>query len=109
MELYKVVAPDIASDEVIITDRAIEHIKAAHPGDYERFSKFFSEAIANPDYILAANKPNRAKLLKEIECEDRKMKLILQIKTSSDPEGYKNSVVTFNSVNLDYKMDFSRW
>lgn len=99
MELYKVVSENISSDEVIITERAVAHIQKEHPGDYEIYSKYFSEIITAPDYILAANKPNRAMLLKEIETEDRKLKLILQIKTSSDPEGYKNSVVTFNSIS----------
>ena len=99
IDFYRAVLSEIASDEVIITERAIEHIKKEHPGDYENYSKYFPEIITAPNYILAANKPNRAMLLKEIEVEERKLKLILQIKTSSEPAEYKNSVVTFNSIS----------
>lgn len=99
MEFYRLFVPDIASDEVIVTDRAIAHIKDKHADDYERFNKFFAEIIAEPDYIFDTSAANRLMLIKEIEFENNKAKLILQIKTSSDPEGYKNSVVTFNSIS----------
>ena len=98
-ELYKIISEDISSDEVIITDRAIEHIKNSHPGDYESFSKYFSEIITEPDYILEANKPNRAVLLKEILIEDKKLKLILRLQTSTDNPEFKNSIVTFQNIS----------
>lgn len=98
-EFYRLFVPDIASDEVIITDRAIAHIKAGHPGDYEIFEKFFAEIVAAPDYIFDTGTSNRLMLIKEIELEDNIAKLILQIRTSSEPEGYKNSIVTFNSIS----------
>ena len=98
-ELYKIISEDISSDEVIITDRAIEHIKQSHPGDYENFSKYFSEIITEPDYILEANKPNRAVLLKEILIEDKKLKLILRLQTSTDNPEFKNSIVTFQNIS----------
>lgn len=97
--LYKIISEDISSDEVIITDRAIEHIKNSHPGDYENFSKYFSEIISAPDYILEANKTNRALLLKEIELENKKLKLILRLQTSADNSEFKNSIVTFQHIS----------
>ena len=97
-ELYSVVTKDIASDDVIITDKQIEHIKERHPNDFELFGKFFAEMIRDPDYILEANKPNTAIVLKEVEFDGRKLKLILRLKTSADPAEYKTSIITFQHI-----------
>ena len=97
--LYKIISENISSDEVIITDRAIEHIKNSHTDDFEHFSRYFSEIIADPDYILEANKPNRALILKEIELENKKLKLILRLQTSADNPEFKNSIVTFQHIS----------
>lgn len=98
LELYRVVTEDISCDEVIITDKQIEHIKDRHPGDLERFAEYMREAIESPDYILEANKPFTALILKEIELDERKLRLILRLKTSTDPAEYKNSIITFQHV-----------
>ncbi|WP_303817365.1 PBECR2 nuclease fold domain-containing protein [Selenomonas ruminantium] len=94
-ELYQVVTADIDSDEVIITDERIEHIALHHPGDYERYKQYMLEAIQCPDYIVEANRPNTALILKEIRIEERVFKLILRLKTSTDPANFKNSIITF--------------
>lgn len=44
-KIYRCVTNDIITDEVIITDRQIQHIKDRHPNDYERFSKYFYEIV----------------------------------------------------------------
>lgn len=93
--IYKCIMEDIVTDEVIITDERIEHIKERHPNDYERFYTYIPKIIHNPDFIIAANKPNTAVLLKEIEERGEKFKLVLRIKVQDDPEDYKNSIVTF--------------
>ena len=64
IEIYKCVTEDIQTDEVIITERQIEHIKERHPSDYERYFSYAQEIIREPDYILEANKPNTAFVLK---------------------------------------------
>ena len=96
--LYSVVTSDIQSDKVIITEERIEHIKERHPNDYERFVKYIPEIIANPDYIIEANKPHTAVILKEIESEGERFKLILRLKVSRDPLEYENSVLSFWSI-----------
>ncbi len=98
IEKYKCVTKDIKTDEVIITDNQIAHIKERHPNDYERYFEYASEIIKNPDYILEANKPNTAFILKHIEDNDKNYQLILRLKTSSDPKEYKNSIITFLKV-----------
>ena len=46
-------------------------------------------------YIVEANRPNTALILKEIKIEERVFKLILRLKTSTDPAKFKNSIITF--------------
>lgn len=93
--IYKCVTEDIVTDEVIITDERITHIKERHPNDYERFYSYIPEIIGNPDYIIEATKPNTAVILKEIEKQGEKFKLVLRLKVKNDPAEYKNSVMTF--------------
>ncbi len=94
-KIYKCILADIADDEVIITDERIQHIQERHPNDYERYCAYIPEIIRNPDYILEASKTNTAVVLKEIEEQGEKFKLILRLKVGSDPRDYKNSIMSF--------------
>ena len=95
---YQCVTKDIKSDEVIITEKQIEHIKERHPNDYERYFRFVRDIISDPDYILEANKPNTAFILKHIVENDKHYQLILRLKTSAEPDNYMNSIITFLRV-----------
>lgn len=99
-EIYKCITDDIVTDEVIITDNQIKHIKERHPNDYERFSQYFKEIVEKPDYILEANKPNTALILKEIIRGNEVFKNVLRLVTSNDNPEYKNSVITFMKIDL---------
>ncbi len=96
--IYHVVTPDIRTDEVVITEEQIAHIKNNHPHDYERFSPYLEQILTQPDYILEANRPNTAMVLKEITKNNERFKLILRLQTSTDPVGFKNSIITFQRV-----------
>lgn len=95
VDIYKCVSEDIVTDVVVITDERVEHIKMRHPNDYERFVDYIPEIIAEPDYILAANKPNTGVLLKEIQGNDERFKLILRLKIEEEPANYSNSILSF--------------
>lgn len=99
IEKYRCVTDDITTDEVIITDTQIQHIMERHPGDYERFFGFFNEIISDPDYIIEANKPNTAILLKEVQIADESFKLVLRLAVSTDNPNYKNSIITFMKID----------
>ena len=100
VEIYRCVTKDITTDEVIITDERIMHIKERHPDDYERYYTYLKEIVEDPDYIIESNKPNTALILKEIEeSEERQFKTVLRLKTSKDSEGFKNSIITFMKIN----------
>lgn len=97
--IYKCVSEDIRTDEVIITDNQIQHIKERHPNDYERFSEFFSEIVEVPDYIIESPKPNTALVLKEIVKADEVFKTVVRLATSGDNPAYKNSIITFMKID----------
>lgn len=98
--IYKCVTEDITTEEVIITDNQINHIKNRHPNDYENFSSYFSDILSDPDFILETNKPNTAFILKQITENDLTVQLILRLQTSQDPKGYKNSIITFLKIDI---------
>ncbi len=97
--IYQCVTDDIITDEVVITEKQIEHIKLRHPNDYERFSQYFKEIVGSPDYIIEANKPNSALILKEIQTNEEQFKAVVRIATSSDNQSYKNSIITFMKID----------
>lgn len=97
-EIYRCITEDIVTDEVIITDERIAHIRERHPNDYERFCSYIPEIIRNPDYIIEANKDNTGVLLKEIGVGEGKFKLVLRIAVKNDPDSYKNSVISFWNI-----------
>ena len=99
VNIYKCVTEDIVSDEVIITDAQVSHIQARHPGVFEKYGKYFEEVVSSPDYILEANKPNTALVLKQIPTENGYTKMALRLHTSADDPSYKNSVITFVEID----------
>ena len=93
-ELYRVVEDDLVSDDVIITEQQILHIEEGHPGDYARLSAYVPQALQEPDYILRGNRPHTALVLKQITTPELTAEVVLRLKVSSDPEEYKNSIIT---------------
>ena len=98
-ELYRVVEQELLTEEVIITEEQILHIEEGHPGDYGRLSAYISQVLQEPDYILRGNRPHTALVLKEISTPDLTAEIILRLKVSSDPEEYKNSIITMWSIS----------
>lgn len=100
--IYKCVTDDITTDEVIITDERISHIKDHHPGHYEIIEPFLQTAIHSPDYILKDTN-NTGLILKQIIENDLRIQMVLRLHTSADTAGYKNSIISA------WKISESRW
>jgi hypothetical protein len=98
IDKYRVVSENIRTDEVVITDERIQHIQERHPDDFERYSKYMQDIVSDPQYILEANKPNTAFLLKEYVDAGERFQLILRLAVEGDTPGYKNSVITFLKI-----------
>ena len=98
-KIYSCITNNIMTNEVIITENQINHIKERHPNDYEKFSKYFNEIVSNPDYIIEANRAYTALILKEIKSENQMFKTIVRLVTPYDNTDYKNSIITFMKIN----------
>lgn len=97
-DIYKCVTEDIITDDVVITDERIRHIQERHPNDFERYYKYMKDIISEPDYIIEANKPNTAFILKSFSNEGEQFRTILRLVTSSDDIKFKNSIITFMRI-----------
>lgn len=97
--IYKCISEDIVTDEVIITNERIQHIKDRHPNDYERFCGYLQEIVEKPQYIIESMKPNTALILNEFTDGKEKFKTVLRLTTSTDDPAFKNSIITFMKIN----------
>ena len=100
-DIYSCVTKDIVTDEVIITDERIQHIKERHPNDFERYSEYIRLAVEQPEFIIEANKnkENSALILKSFTNKKEQFKMILRLLTSTDDPKYKNSIITFMKID----------
>lgn len=107
LDVYSVVAEDICTDEVIMTDERIAHIEDHHPGDYAQFSPYLPEILEAPDYIIRDERPNTAIVLKEIfDAEKQKyVRVALRLATISDRSDHKNSILTLMKIR---KQEYNR-
>lgn len=98
-EIYKCITEDIKTDEVIITDERIQHIKDRHPDDYERFYSYLKDIVEKPKYIIETKKPNTALILKDFRDGSEVFKTVLRLTTSGDNPNFKNSIITFMKID----------
>ena len=97
---YRAVSEQMQTDEAIITNERIRHIKSRHPGVYEKYSRYMPDMVEHPKYILE-NKPNTALLLGQYGEDDEQvlLLLVLRLSVAGDYPGYKNSVITFLRIS----------
>lgn len=96
---FKNITENITTEDVVLTEQEVEHIKKRHPNDYEKYFKYFNEIIENPDYIIRDSMRNTGILLKEIIEKDERFQLILRLHTNEDNPDYKNSIITFFKIS----------
>lgn len=99
-EIYGCISDNIQTEDVIITEERIQHIKDRHPNDYERYYGFLSEIVVQPDYIIETQKPNTALVLKEfVGKEGEIFKTVIRLVVPTDEPNFKNSIITFMRIN----------
>lgn len=93
VNIYKCITEDIVTDEVVITNNQIEHIKERHEDAFENVLANMKEIIEAPDYIIEDRRENTGLIIKKIESNDN-LQMVLRICTSKDMKGYKNSIIS---------------
>lgn len=99
IETYRCVTPDIRTSEVIITDERIAHIKERHPSDYERYARYLTEMIQQPQYILEDPVPATAVILQEFSEAGEHFRLVLKLAIIEGDTVKKNSIITFLKIS----------
>jgi len=85
----------IVTDEVIMTNERIEHVRKKHPGDYEKYIDYIPNVIKNPHYILE-DKDNidTILILKTINEKEKNIQVVIKIHINKEENKY-NSIITF--------------
>ncbi|WP_418962740.1 PBECR2 nuclease fold domain-containing protein [Waltera sp.] len=93
-KIYKCITEDIITEEVIITENQIQHIKDRHPEAYNKVLKNIQETISTPDYIIRDKHAYTGLIIKRIQTEEGFLQIVLRLCTSGDEHGHKNSVIS---------------
>ena len=99
--IYKCIAGDLMTDEVIITDRQAAHSNEDHSSAFEKYGGEIPRILADPDLIFEDKRPFSGLVVGRIRIEGKNLAIALRIRVASDPEGYKNSVITCWDIGED--------
>ena len=80
--IFRCISEDICTDEVIITDNQVKHIKERHPSVYEAFNLCLEEMINFPDY--------KNSIITFMKIDDKEWKRLLRNKKVLLPLAVKN-------------------
>jgi hypothetical protein len=94
LEIYSCITTDFITDEVIITEEQLSHIREKHPEAYQDTLLYVKDVLDDPDYIFKDKKENSGIVVKKIINEEEHSLLVIKIITSKDNKDYKNSVIT---------------
>ena len=97
--IYGCVSTDIKTNEVIITNRQMMHIKERHPEACEQLMEHIKDALEEPDYILADKHENTALVVKRLKIGKTWGQVVLRLCTSTDEPSYKNSVISYWEIS----------
>ena len=98
IQKFKKITDNITTDEVVLTNNQIQHIKEHHPKDYETYCCFIKKIIEEPDYIMCDRHPYTAILIKKFMKYNKNFEIVLRLHTNKDIFGYKNSIITFLKI-----------
>ena len=87
----------IQTDEIIITEERINHIKMRHPEDYSLFNIYGVICVKDPDYIIKDGKHDGTIFMVK-KLEDTNLNVVVRIALETDDKGIMNSVMTFYRI-----------
>ena len=93
MSIYKCISEEYVTEEVIVTEKQLTHIKEQHPEAYNNTIHYIKDVLERPDYIIQDKRPYTGLVIKRIVSKEKNLLLVLRICTSCDNE-YSNSIIT---------------
>ncbi len=93
-EIFRCIAEDIVTEEVVMTDNQLQHILQRHPEVFPAVLDVLRDILRDPDYIIEDKHPYTGLVVKRLETGSESLQVVLRICTSEDQPGYKNSVIS---------------
>lgn len=87
----------IQTDEIIVTNERIDHIKERHPEDYDLFEKYGRESVSAPDLIIKDIK-NKGTVFMVKKLPETNLNVVVRVVLETDDSKLKNSVMTFYRI-----------
>ena len=87
----------ILTDEIIVTNERISHIKERHPEDYYLFEKYGRESVTSPDLIIKDVKHcGTVFMIKKLP--ETNLNVVVRVVLETDDSNLKNSIMTFYRI-----------
>lgn len=87
----------IQTDEIIVTNERLDHIKERHPEDFELFNLYGVESVTAPDMIIKDEKhEGTVFMIKKLS--ETNLNVVVRVVLEVDELGRKNSVMTFYRI-----------
>ena len=84
----------LKTDEIVLTDERLAHIKNRHPNDFSFFQQYSIETVTKPDTIIKDCKnQNTVFMIKKLD--DTNVNVVVKLVLNNDTENIKNSIMTF--------------
>ena len=87
----------IQTDEIIVTNERIDHIKERHPEDYALFEEYGKESVTSPDLIIKDIKHEGTVFMVK-QLPDTNLNVVVRVVLEKDDSKLKNSVMTFYRI-----------
>lgn len=84
----------LRTEEVVVTEERLEHIRLRHPEDFELFQIYGKQAIENPD-IIAKDEKHENTVFVIRHLPETNLNVVVRLALDTDEPNYKNSVITF--------------
>ena len=84
---------DLQTDEIIVTNERLDHIKTHHADDYVYFKKYGTDAVLSPNEIIKDLK-NDGTVFMIKYLPDTNLNVVVKLALNPDKIGWKNSVMT---------------
>lgn len=87
----------IFTNEIIITNERIRHIKERHPEDYFLFEQYGRESVSSPDLIIKDIKHDGTVFMIK-KLPETNLNVVVRVVLEIDDSQLKNSVMTFYRI-----------
>lgn len=87
----------IRTDEIIVTNERIDHIKERHPEDYDLFEEYGKECVSSPDLIVKDIK-HQGTVFMVKKLPETNLNVVVRVVLETDDGKLKNSVMTFYRI-----------